>query len=594
MDEFLLLPTPRRIERRDGASRRPSPLTVSGADPQVVALTLGGGARVVERDAAVRCVVDPAAVTEPGEEAYRLVVGHDGISLAARTASGLRWGLCTLAQLVAREQLPHLVIDDSPRFPHRGVMLDISRDRVPTMATLFGLVDRLAAWKMNHLQLYVEHTVAYRGHEAVWRAADPITLDELSRLDAYCAARGVALTANQNCLAHVERWLRVPAYSHLAENFAGASIRDLATAADWWQDTFMPSDPQVLALLEDLLGQQLPRCSGAYANIGCDEAGLGKGRSRAMVAERGEKAVFSEHLVSVAAMVRRLGKRPQFWCDPHPLEGEGLPADLTALVWCYEEYEEFAPRLRAHAAAGREVWVAPGTSCWCSFTGRTRNRRNNLDRASREGAECGATGYLCTEWGNDGHLQQWPLTLFGFADAAQASWHGPGRYDDRAAGLHAFGSAEVGDWLARFGAVDEAMSYGQRPSFDGNPGPRAAVPATALWRDFATPLLERSGPGDVVAWREVGSRLDGMAAATPRCEALLRAELTHALEMARWICDRAVLRRSGAGADGRGALSRRLAALIREHRTLWLARSRYGGLEDSCLRLREQFAQLSG
>jgi hypothetical protein len=33
-------------------------------------------------------------------------------------------------------------------------MLDVSRDRVPTMATLFHLVDLLAEWKINQLQLY--------------------------------------------------------------------------------------------------------------------------------------------------------------------------------------------------------------------------------------------------------------------------------------------------------------------------------------------------------------------------------------------------------------------------------------------------------
>ena len=54
-------------------------------------------------------------------------------------------------------------------------MLDISRDKVPTMPTLFALVDRLAEWKINQLQLYIEHTFAYRGHEEVWRNADPMT-----------------------------------------------------------------------------------------------------------------------------------------------------------------------------------------------------------------------------------------------------------------------------------------------------------------------------------------------------------------------------------------------------------------------------------
>jgi hypothetical protein len=594
MEELLLLPAPRRLERLGGSSPLPATLTVAGADPSLVATTLGDRGCVTYGRAFVRCAIDPAAVVLPGDEAYRLAATAEGVTIAARGTTGLRWGLCTLAQLAATGRIPHLVIDDAPLFPNRGVMLDISRDRVPTMATLRGLVDRISAWKMNHLQLYVEHTLAYRGHEAVWRAADPLTLDELSELDSYCVARGVALTANQNCFAHMERWLRVPAYAELSEGYAGSGIADLATPVDWWQDTLMPGDPRVLELIEDLLGQQFPRCSGAYANIGCDEATLSGCRTREAIAQRGIKTVFTEHLVSVAAIARRLGKRPQFWCDPHPLEGDGLPLDLTALVWGYQADSEFAPRLRAHIGAGREAWVAPGTSCYKSVTGRTWNRRCNLDRAAREGSECGATGYLCTTWGDDGHQQQWPLTLIGYADAAQAAWHGAGSYDDRAAGFHAFASPELGEWLARLGDVDREMRLGLRPSFDGNPGPRASAPATELWKELATPLHERSGPGDIAAWKAVAAGIDELAASLPPCDALVRAELDHALSMARWICDRAVLRRGVMTADGRRALFRRMSVLIRDFRFLWLKRSRYGGLEDSCMGLRKHFEQLDG
>jgi len=52
----------------------------------------------------------------------------------------------------------------------RGAMLDISRDKVPTMATLYGLVDLLADPTVNHLQLYTEHTFAYARHREVWVA----------------------------------------------------------------------------------------------------------------------------------------------------------------------------------------------------------------------------------------------------------------------------------------------------------------------------------------------------------------------------------------------------------------------------------------
>ncbi len=125
----------------------------------------------------------------------------------------------TLAQLVALSggALPVCEIEDAPDFEARGVMLDISRDKVPTMATLFELVDRLAALKINQLQLYTEHTFAYRGHEEVWRDASPMTPEEIRELDVYCLERCVELVPNQNSFGHLERWLALPRYAPLAE-----------------------------------------------------------------------------------------------------------------------------------------------------------------------------------------------------------------------------------------------------------------------------------------------------------------------------------------------------------------------------------------
>jgi len=537
MNELLLLPRPLKVE-----------LTAGTTDPSA--------ARVSE-------LLDPTEVAADGPEAYRLELRPGEARIAARTPEGLRWARATLDQLRQHAEAPCMVIDDAPRFAHRGVMLDISRDRVPTLQTLFALVDRLAAWKMNHLQLYVEHTIAYAGHGDVWRAASPVTLEELSALDAYAAARGIALTANQNCLGHFERWLRHPRYAPLGERDRGHMVRGEYYVAP---NTLCPEDPRVLPLLEDLLAQQLPRCSGAYANIGCDEPwDLGTGRSAAACAARGKATVFSEHVARVAEICRRLGKRPQYWCDPDPNENDALPRELVALVWEYEAAKPFTPRVEAHRAIGREVWVAPGTSCWNASTGRTWNRRGNLDNAA---AEAAAAGFLCTAWGDGGHRQPWPVTLLGFADAAMAAWSGPGHYNDRAAGLHAFGSAPLGEWLAALGNADAELCQDVHNS-------------TALWREMHAHLFERPDE-DPAPWRTVRERLAAAAASLPDgLDPLLADECRFAVDLALWAADRAILRRGEPAREPRQQLAARMAGLIADHRRLWLARSRYGGLEDS-------------
>ena len=133
-------------------------------------------------------------------EGYHLTIGDERIGIVARDAAGLAYGFATLTQLVRQfgKRLPQLHIEDWPDFAHRGVMLDISRDKVPTMATLFGLVDMLAEWKINQFQLYMEHTFAYDAHRAVWKDASPMTGEEILALDAYCRERHIELVPNQN------------------------------------------------------------------------------------------------------------------------------------------------------------------------------------------------------------------------------------------------------------------------------------------------------------------------------------------------------------------------------------------------------------
>ena len=156
--------------------------------------------------------IDPSVASQQG---YQLVITSGEVLIFARDPAGQFYARQTLRQL--RRQfpsgLPCLEIRDYPDFPVRGVMLDVSRDKVPTMATLYRLIDMLAEWKINHLQLYIEHTFAYRGHEEVWRDASPLTPQEIRDLDHYCRERFIELVPNQNSFGHMERWLKHPRVS---------------------------------------------------------------------------------------------------------------------------------------------------------------------------------------------------------------------------------------------------------------------------------------------------------------------------------------------------------------------------------------------
>jgi len=153
-------------------------------------------------------------------QGYRFRISKKGVAITASDAAGAFYGAMTLRQIQRQcnGALPACEIEDHPDFPARGVLLYISGGKVPTMETLFALIDDLAEWKINHLELGIEHTFAYRNHRKVWARASPMTHMEIRKLDAYCRERFIELVPHQQSFGHLARWLELPRYRKLAED----------------------------------------------------------------------------------------------------------------------------------------------------------------------------------------------------------------------------------------------------------------------------------------------------------------------------------------------------------------------------------------
>src|SRR5699024_7600969 len=91
-------------------------------------------------------------------QGYVLQWNEEGLLFEYSTAVGLYYALVSLEQLVFREgeKLGYFRMEDEPELTVRGLMLDIGRNKIPKMETLFFLIDQLAQLKINHLQLYME------------------------------------------------------------------------------------------------------------------------------------------------------------------------------------------------------------------------------------------------------------------------------------------------------------------------------------------------------------------------------------------------------------------------------------------------------
>jgi hypothetical protein len=553
----------------------------------------------------IRLRLDPSVLSRP--QSYTLTIDDAGVTVVGTDEAGIFYGVCTLIQLIRIHAprtpkepflLPGCRITDWPDFPHRGVLIDVSRDKVPTMETLFDLVDLLATWKINQVQLYMEHTFAYRGHEVVWQHASPFTGEEIEALDAFCRDRYVELVPNQNSLGHMHRWLIHEPYRRLAECPEGL-VHPFSPSPEPYG--LSPVDPGSLTLLSDLYDQLLPHFSSRQFNVGLDEAlDLGQGRSAAACAERGVEGVYLQFLHEVHRLVTQRGRIMQFWADmirERPQLIGKLPKDAIALEWGYEGNHPFAEHGLMFADAGLRFYVCPGTSSWNSLAGRTANALANVGNAVMAGRVTGAIGVLTTDWGDNGHLQPLPVSYLGFVAGAAFSWNSAtaehGRLDMPALlGLHAF--ADQTGVMGRLAYnLGNAYLRTRIPLYNGS-----ALFHLLLFADRERPhqALQHLTIEHLEETRayidEVMAPLGGALIARPDAEIILE-EFRWVADMLRLACRLGTARlRIGLGtpvsalpARSRNALGDELRTLIGRHRKLWHHRNRPGGLDDSAARL---------
>jgi hypothetical protein len=606
----LLLPRPRRVVPSGGSLVLPRVLRCES--PHAHALEpdfCRFGARVGEfdlaveltsgtSDAHVRLAIDGGGIAPSG---YRLRVSARGIDIDAGDAAGAWYALCTLAQMIrvaARErgavrEIPCVLIEDAPDFESRGLLIDVSRGKVPTLATLHEIVELCARLKLNELQLYTEHAFAYAGHERVWRDASPITPADVRDLDRACRERHIELVPNQQSFGHMHRWLKHAPYRELAEVPEGIVH---AFSREREPYGLCPIDPRSLALLEDLYDQMLPCFSSRMFDVGLDETiDLGLGRSKEACTERGKARAYLDFLNAVHERVAARGRRMQFWGDvivERPELVRELPRDAIALEWGYEAAHPFAEHAHLFAESGLDFYVCPGTSSWQSIAGRTQNALANLESAAVHGKAHGARGYLVTDWGDRGHLQPLSASHLGIAAAAAFAWNSSSAGDreiDWPALLdaHVFDGGASG--LGR-AACELGDAYAQTGSASTNGSPLFFVLAFA---DEPLPhprLPDLSIAGLTRALEYTREKRSALAASSVSASgSLARDELAWAADLLAFAARLGIARlkiESGSpitalGARDKLVLSNELEPLVAEHRRLWLARNRIGGLDES-------------
>ncbi len=385
-------------------------------------IKMGSGVTAQRR---VQCVLESVGRPEVG--AYRLSISKSETKIHACDEEGLFYAAQTLAQIDRQfpKARPCLEILDWPDYPVRGFYHDVTRGKVPKLKTLLQLAETCASYKLNHLELYIEHTFAFKKYPKVWRDADPLTADEIQALDARCAELHIDLVPSFSTFGHFYTWIRqqCPELNELERDVSKDPFHWVDRMA---HDTLDCQNPKSLELVRNIIREVRPLFRSKYFNICCDETfDLGIGKNQELAKRVGKGRLYLEFLKKIMAVVKEVDAIPLFWGDiigHSPELLSEISKEAIALDW------DYSPTLEQNHAklfqkSKLNFMVCPGVSGWNQWLPRYAVAHENITRLAKLGRKCGAQGLLNTDWGDYGHINTLGPTLPGLALGASVAWN---------------------------------------------------------------------------------------------------------------------------------------------------------------------------
>jgi hexosaminidase len=296
--QLTLMPLPAELTLERGFFKLDSRLEVDvrgGASPRLekalgrffdqlgnetgVDLAFESGVPGGDQDAQLVIAYEHPSETFPAlgdDESYSLKVSEKAIVLKAPGETGILFGLETLLQLVVKEGanrgIPALTISDQPRYPWRGLMVDVCRHWIPKDVIL-RILDGMAAAKMNvlhwHLTEYqgfrVESKLYPRLHE-MGSNGNYYTHEDIREVVSYAADRGIRVVPEFDLPGHSTSWF--VGYPELAS--APGPYR-LDSVFGVLKPLMDPTREEVYDFLDRFFGEMSTLFPDDYFHIGGDE-----------------------------------------------------------------------------------------------------------------------------------------------------------------------------------------------------------------------------------------------------------------------------------------------------------------------------------
>jgi len=288
-------------------------------------------------------------------ESYKLTVGKNGIDLKANSEAGLFYGKQTLLQLWTLNGIPYVSIEDSPRFPYRGLHLDVSR-HFSDKEFVLKFLDVMSYYKLNRFHWHLTDGGGWRiqidkypklTSEAAFRDVHDFvewggkgrrfvsegtpgayggyyTKEDVKEIVAYAQARHITIIPE----------IEMP--GHSSEVFV--AYPDLCCAGEPYKGgDFCIGNEATFTFLEDVLTEVMELFPSEYIHVGGDEASKRAWRTCPKCQARMKKEKLKDVDELQSYMIHRVeqflnskGRKLIGWDEI--LEG-GVAPDATVMSW---------------------------------------------------------------------------------------------------------------------------------------------------------------------------------------------------------------------------------------------------------------------
>ena len=276
------------------------------------------------------------------DESYRIDITRRQALLSAPTVVGALRGLETLLQLLDADRdgyfFPGVQIDDKPRFPWRGLMIDVAR-HFQTMEVLKRNLDAMAAVKLNVFHWHLTEDQGFRVESKKFPKLHQLgsdgnyfTQEQIKEIVAYARDRGIRVVPEFDIPGHSTSWL--VGYPELGSAPGPYTIE---RRPGIFEPALDPTREEVYKFLDTFLSEMAALFPDDYLHIGGDEnEGKQWDRNPAIQAYMKQKGIKDNHALQAYFNTRLLkilqknGKKMIGWDE---ILQPGLPKDIVIHSW---------------------------------------------------------------------------------------------------------------------------------------------------------------------------------------------------------------------------------------------------------------------